>query len=108
MAEFNIKQQQAYVIQQAEVINNEGSVTWEDASERLRRLAPEVQNLIAVGQVDGQVGADLQSAISQAEVAKDKKSRIRALVEAKNIALGVSILSGISQTIGEIIQLLAR
>jgi hypothetical protein len=108
MAEFNIKRQHAHIIQQAEVINTDTFVTWEDVSEQLYMLLPEVKGLIAAGELDAQVGAELHAAISEATAAKERNGVLSALAKASNIALGVSILSGISQTIANIIQLLPR
>jgi predicted regulator of Ras-like GTPase activity (Roadblock/LC7/MglB family) len=74
----------------------------------LRAAVAGCEGLVAAGELDSQVGAELHAAISEAVVSKEKRSRLRALAKASNIAVGVSILSGISQTIGEIIQLLPR
>lgn len=107
MAEFNIQQQHAHVIQQAEVINV-GTATWDEVSEQLRVLMHDIKGLVAVGKLDPQAGAELCAAISEAAAAKEKKSRLRALTKASNIAVGVSILSGISQAVSQIMQMMPR
>ena len=108
MAEFKINKQRAQIIQQAEVINVDKMATWDDAGQRLRALVPEVDDLVTSGQVDSQVGAELNAAISEAVVAEGRGSRLRALTRAHNIALGVSILSGVGQVVGEIMQMIQR
>ena len=107
MAEFNIQRQHAQIIQQAEVINV-GTADWNEATERLRALTHNVKGLIDAGQLDPRSGGELRAVISEAAAAKEKQSRLRALTKASTIAAGVSILSGISDTIGQIMQMMPR
>lgn len=59
MAEFNIQNQRAETIQQADVINNATSSAWKESDRRLHALLPEVSHLVDVGELDGQTGTQL-------------------------------------------------
>jgi hypothetical protein len=108
MADFRIGHQQAQNINQADVINIGTLATWEEATGRLQLLLAQVAQLVDNGRVDHQVGSHLQVAISDAVAAPDDKGRLKALLTARNIAAGTSILAGIAQTLSSIVAMIPR
>lgn len=105
MAQFNIHDQHAHTIQQADVING-ATPSWDEMSEQIRALKQDIDDLIAAGSLERRTADELCAAVSGAGAATEKKSRLRELTKASNIAAGVSILSGISQTIAQILRMM--
>jgi hypothetical protein len=108
MAEFNIKHQQAHNINQGDVVYVGVALDEAEVAATLARLVQEIDFLMQSGSLDRGLGDEVRSSISAAASAGDKKQKLRALMRVDNIASGVAILSGVAQTVSDIISSISR
>lgn len=104
MATFNIGSQRASVIQQSELITNHAPAV--EVRHDIGALRADVDRLARSGGIDTAIAAEIGTALDEAGAATEHGGMVVALRRAAGIAIGITVLGGIAESINQIIELL--